>query len=44
MKRNYINSVRLSSPVDEASYLHNLPVVRHLAHFKTEVTCIPSQP
>ena len=34
MKRNYIRSVRLSSPVDETSYLHNLPVVRHLANME----------
>jgi len=31
MERNYISSVRLSSPVDEGSYLHGLPVVRYLA-------------
>lgn len=31
MERHYISSVRLSSPVDEESYLHNLPVVRCLA-------------
>jgi predicted ATPase len=43
MERNYINSVRLSSPVDEDSYLYNLPVVRHLTqrkelHFSKDVT------
>ena len=32
MERNYISGVRLKSPVDEGSYLHGLPVVRHLAH------------
>ncbi|MBP1736911.1 MAG: putative ATP-binding protein [Oscillospiraceae bacterium] len=31
MERNYISSVRLSSPVDEHSYLCSLPVVRHLS-------------
>ncbi len=31
MERNYISSVRLSSPLDEGSYLHDLPVVHHLA-------------
>ncbi len=31
MQHNYISSVRLSLPVDEESYLHKLPVVRHLA-------------
>lgn len=34
MQRNYISSVRLSSPVDETSYLRELPVVRHLTHKK----------
>lgn len=34
MQRNYISSVRISSPVDEASYLHELPVVRHLTQMK----------
>lgn len=34
MQRNYISSVRLSSPVDETSYLHELPVVRHLTQMK----------
>lgn len=43
MKRNYIGSVRLSSPVDEDSYLHRLMVVRHLQqmkelHFRRSVT------
>ncbi len=30
MERNYISSVRLNSKVDKGSYLHDLPVVRHL--------------
>ena len=34
MERNYISSVRLSSALDEGSYLHNLPVVRHLAQME----------
>lgn len=34
MERNYISSVRLSSPVEETSYLNDLPVVRHLAQIK----------
>lgn len=34
MEKNYISSVRLSSPVDEGSYLADLPVVRHLAQMK----------
>ena len=34
MERNYISSVRLSSPVEETSYLNGLPVVRHLAQMK----------
>ena len=37
MERNYISGVRLKSPVDEGSYLHGLPVVRHLAQMKTLV-------
>lgn len=35
MERRYISSVRLSSPVDEGSYLCGLPVVRHLGQMKT---------
>ncbi|BAL01089.1 putative ATP-binding protein [Oscillibacter valericigenes Sjm18-20] len=34
MERTYISSVRLNSPVDEDSYLHNLAVVRHLSNMK----------
>ncbi|MGI6005492.1 MAG: AAA family ATPase [Christensenellales bacterium] len=34
MDRNYISSVRLSSPLDEGSYLHDLPVVRHLVQME----------
>nr|WP_320024219.1 AAA family ATPase [uncultured Acetobacterium sp.] len=34
MEQNYISSVRLSSPVDEDSYLHHLMVVRHLTQMK----------
>lgn len=30
MEQNYINSVWISSPIPENSYLHNLPIVRHL--------------
>lgn len=37
MDRKYITSVRLSSPIDERSYLHNLPVVRCLARMKVLV-------
>lgn len=31
MNPNYIGGIRLSSPIDESSYLHSLPVVRQLA-------------
>lgn len=31
MQRNYISSIRLKTPVEEDSYLRNLPVVRHLS-------------
>jgi predicted ATPase len=30
MERNYISEVRISTPVTEDSYLHSLPIVRHL--------------
>ena len=30
MKRNYISEVRISHPIPKNSYLHQLPVVRHL--------------
>lgn len=35
MDRKYINSVRLSSPIDKGSYLHHLPVVRCLAEMNS---------
>ncbi len=34
MQRNYIRSVRLKMPVDENSYLHSLPAVRHLSQIE----------
>lgn len=34
MERNYISSVRLSSPLDEGSFLHDLPAARHLAQME----------
>jgi len=43
MERKYIGSIRLNTPVDEGSYLHDLPVVRCLTemkelHFSKDVT------
>ncbi len=41
MQRNYISSVRLTTPINASSYLGELPVVRHLTRIKELVFANP---